>query len=80
MSAVDVGPFIAVLIVGLVCGRFVRSRRAWAVALALPAAHFVLSVVTGRADEDLFSYVIPINAALACLAAVGVVLGRRTLV
>jgi hypothetical protein len=76
MSATDVGPFIIVLVVGVLCGRLIARRVAWVVALALPAAHFVLSVVTGRAGDDLVTYVIPINIALGCLAAVGAILGR----
>lgn len=76
MTVIDVAPFIVAFIVGVLCGRFIASGLAWVVAVALPTAHFVLSVVTGRAGEDLLSYVIPINAALACAAAAGVVLGR----
>lgn len=64
VTAIDVGPFIVVFVVGVLCGRLIASRVAWAAALALPAAHFILSVVSGRVGDDLFSYVIPINIAL----------------
>ena len=77
LTAIDVGPFIATFVIGVLCGRFVASRTAWVVAFGLPVAHFVLSAATGRAGEDLFSYVVPINIALAFAAGVGVAVGRR---
>ncbi len=76
MSLVDVAPFVAVFVVGLFFGRMIRGRAAWAVGLALPVGHFLLSIATGRAGDELFSYVIPVNAVLLVIAAVAVLVGR----
>lgn len=76
MSVVDVAPFAVVFLVGLFCGRVLRGWLAWAVGLALPVGHFLLSVATGRAGEELVSYVIPVNVVLLVVAGVGVLSGR----
>ena len=76
MSATDIVPFFAFFLAGAASGRFVPGRPAWVIGLALPVAHFMLSIVTGRASEDLLTYVVPVNLILLGLAASGVLLGR----
>ena len=76
MNVIDVAPFAAFLLAGVVCGRWVAGPWAWGIGLALPVAHLVLSVVTGRAGDDLGGYVLLVNAALLGLGAVGVLGGR----
>ncbi len=76
MAATDVAPFIAVFIVGAVAGRLIAGRLAWVVALAFLVAHFLLSVGTGRAGDELFAYVVPVNIVLLVLAAFGAGVGR----
>ncbi len=76
MAAVHLAPFFVVFLVGFVCGRLLPSNAAWFIALALPAAHFIVSVVTGRAGEDLLTYVVPVNLALLGLAGTGALIGR----
>ncbi len=76
MNVIDIAPFGAFLLVGVVSGRWVAGSWACLIGLALPVAHLVLSVVTGRAGDDLFSYVLPVNAALLGSGALGVLAGR----
>jgi len=76
VAVVDVAPFVVFLVVGAVAGRFLSGSAAWLVALFPPAVHLGLSVVTGRAGEDLFSYVVPVNLLLLGLAALGLLAGR----
>lgn len=75
MGFVDVAPFVVVFFVGLASGRFLHGRWAWA-GLVLPLLHLVVSIMTGRAGDDLLTYVIPINAFLLGIAAGGIVAGR----
>ena len=44
--------------------------------LALPVAHFMLGVLTGRASEGVLTHVVPVNLILLGLAASGVLFGR----
>lgn len=76
MAAIDLAPFFVVFLVGLGCGRLLPRNAAWLVALTLPVAHFLVSVVTGRAGEDLLTYVVPVNLGLLGLAGAGVLIGR----
>jgi hypothetical protein len=77
MDLVDFAPFVVVLLVGAVAGAFVPGHLAWWVALFVPAAHFALSVVTGRASEDSVDYVLPVNVLLLGIAIIGLLSGRR---
>ncbi len=76
VSVVDVAPFAVVFLVALFCGRVMRGWVAWLLGLALPLGHFVLSIATGRAGDDLLSYVVPVNVVLLVIAGVAVLLGR----
>ncbi len=76
VAVVDVAPFVVFPLVGAVAGRLLSGSAAWALALLPPAAHFGLSVVTGRAEEDFLSYVVPVNLLLLGLAALGLLGGR----
>lgn len=75
MRFVDVAPFVAVLIIGFAAGRLLPGRWPWA-CLVFPAAHLFVSIASGRAGDDLWSYVIPINAILAALTVGGMFVGR----
>jgi hypothetical protein len=74
MRFVDVAPFFVAMLIGVAAGCLLR-RWAWA-CLAFPLTHLLVSVLTGRAGEDLFTYVVPVNAVLGLVTVVGVVLGR----
>ena len=76
VGAVDVAPFVAFILVGALAGRFLPTSAAWLIALVLPVAHFGVSVFTGRAGEDLLSYVVPVNLVLLALAVLGLLAGR----
>lgn len=76
MAVVDVAPFVVLLLIGVLAGRFLTGPVAWLAALAPPVAHFALSVLTGRAGDDLFSYVVPMNLLLLGLAVLGLFGGR----
>ncbi len=76
VTVVDVAPFVVVLLVGAGAGRFVPGSAAWFIALLPPVAHFALSVLTGRAGEDLLSYVVPVNLVLLGLALMGLLSGQ----
>ena len=76
MGLVDIAPFIVVFLLGAAAGRLFSGRLVWLVALALPILHFALSVLTGRAGDELFTYVLPANVALGVLAVVGVFAGQ----
>lgn len=75
MAVVDVAPFVVVLVIGVLAGRFLTGSVAWLAALTPPVAHFALSVLTGRAGDDLFSYVVPVNLLLLGLAVLGLLGG-----
>lgn len=47
------------------------GRLAWSVALIVPIVHFALSIVTGRANEQFFAYVVPVNILLLGSAIIG---------
>jgi hypothetical protein len=55
VAVVDVAPFVVFLLLGAVAGRFLPGSAAWLLALFPPVAHFGLSVLTGRAGDDLLS-------------------------
>ncbi len=76
MSLVDFAPFFVVFLVGAVAGRLLAGRLAWSVALIVPVVHFALSIVTGRANEDFFAYVVPVNILLLGIAIIGLLSGR----
>lgn len=76
VAVVDVAPFVVFLLVGAVAGRFLPGSAAWLLALFPPVAHFGLSVLTGRAGDDLLSYVLPVNLLLLGLAILGLLGGR----
>ncbi len=76
MNVIDIAPFGVFLLAGVICGRWVAGSWAWVIGLGLPVAHLVLSVVTGRAGDDLFSYVLPVNAALLGFGVLGILAGR----
>ncbi len=76
MAVIDVAPFAVFLLVGGVAGRFLPGSAAWVLALSLPVAHFGLSLLTGRAGDDLLSYVVPVNLLLLGLAVLGLLGGR----
>lgn len=76
MAVIDIAPFVACLLVGAVAGRFLPGSAAWLLALFPPVAHFALSVLTGRAGDDLLSYVVPVNMLLLGLAVLGLLGGR----
>ncbi len=76
MAVVDVAPFVVFLLVGVVAGRFLSGSIAWFLALSLPVAHFGLSLLTGRAGNDLLSYVVPVNLLLLAIAVLGLLGGR----
>lgn len=75
MAVLHLSPFFVAFLVGFGCGRLLPRNAAWLPALALPAAHFVVSVVTGRAGEELLTYVVPVNLALFGLTGAGVLIG-----
>ncbi len=75
MHFVDVAPFFVAVLIGVAAGCLFRGRWAWA-CLAFPLTHLLVSVLTGRAGEDLFTYVVPVNAVLGLVTVVGLVLGR----
>lgn len=76
MSLVDFAPFFVVFLVGAAAGRLLTGRLAWSVALFVPVMHFALSIVTGRAKEDLLAYVVPVNVVLLGIAIIGLIGGR----
>lgn len=76
MSLLDIAPFFVVFLVGVAAGHLLAGRWAWSVALFVPVMHFALSIVTGRAKEDLFAYVVPVNLVLLGLAIIGLLGGR----
>ena len=76
MAVIDVAPFVAFLLLGVLAGSLLPGLAAWLLALAPPLAHFGLSVLTGRAGDDLLSYVVPVNLLLVGLAGSGVLVGR----
>lgn len=76
MAVVDVAPFAVFVLVGAVAGRFLPGSAAWLLALFPPVAHFGLSVLTGRAGDDLLSYVVPVNLLLLGVAVLGLLGGR----
>lgn len=73
VAVVDAAPFVVVVLIGVLAGRFPTGSGAWLVALAPPVAHFALSVLTGRAGDDFLSYVVPVNLLLLGLAVLGLV-------
>jgi hypothetical protein len=77
MTVVDWAPFLVVFTAGVTAGALLTKRLAWVIAASLPLGHFVLSIVTGRAREDLLGYVGPVNLLLLPLPVVGVLAGRR---
>jgi hypothetical protein len=76
VAVVDVAPFLVVLLIGVLAGRSLSGSVAWLAAVAPPVAHFALSVFTGRAGDDLLSYVVPVNLLLLGLAVLGLFSGR----
>ena len=76
MSLVDLAPFFVVFLVGAVAGRLLAGRLAWSVALIVPVVHVALSIATGRANEDLVAYVVPVNLLLLGMAIFGLLGGR----
>jgi hypothetical protein len=76
VAVIDVAPFVFFLLVGAVAGRFPPGLAAWFLALFPPVALLGLSVLTGRAAEDLLSHVVPVNLLLLGLAVLGVLGGR----
>lgn len=77
MTLVDFAPFFVVFLVGVVAGRLMAGSLAWSVALMVPVVHFALSIVTGRANEVFFAYVVPVNILLLGIAIIGLLAGAR---
>lgn len=77
MAVIDAAPFVGFLLVGAAAGRFGPWSAAWLLALFPPVAHFGLSVLTGRAGDDLLSYVLLVNLPLLGLAVLGLLGGQR---
>lgn len=76
MSVVDWGPFLVVFLVAAAAGILFTGIVAWAIAVFLPIAHFILSIATGRANEDFLNYVVPVNLVLLAIAVIGVLGGH----
>ena len=76
MSVVDWAPFLVVFLVAAAAGIFFRGRLASVIAVSLPIAHFILSIATDRANEDLLNYVVPVNLVLLAIAVIGVLGGH----
>lgn len=76
MSVVDWAPFLVVFLVAAAAGILFTARLAWVIAVFLPIAHFILSLTTGRANEDFLNYVVPVNLVLLAIAVIGVIGGH----